>query len=140
MAPRTALSANGAHASVRYLKVSPYKVRQVLTLIRGLPVDDARRALQLCPKDAADPVGKVLDAAVANAEHNRQLDAEELFVARAWADDEDPKWAAARVQYASVQDSQAIVEGIEPYLTQHQATADHVYRTWLGPTIWSRNL
>jgi len=87
MAPRASLSPNGAHASVRYLKVSPYKVRQVLTLIRGLPVDDARRTLQLCPKDAADHVMKVLDAAVANAEHNRQLDPDELFVARAWADE-----------------------------------------------------
>ena len=60
--------------------------------------------------------------------------------ARAWADDEDPKWAAARAQYVTVQDSSAIVEGIEPHLTQHQATADHVYRTWLGPTVWSKNL
>ena len=60
--------------------------------------------------------------------------------ARAWAADEDPKWAEARTQYASVQDSRAIVQGIEPNLTQHQATADHVYRTWLAPTIWCRNL
>mgnify|MGYP003334924966 FL=1 len=60
--------------------------------------------------------------------------------ARAWAADEDPKWAEARTKYASVQDSGAIVEGIEPHLTQHQATADHVYRTWLGPTIWGKNL
>ena len=86
MAPRASLSPNGAHASVRYLKVSPYKVRQVLTLIRGLPVDDARRTLQLCPKDAADHVMKVLDAAVANAEHNLGLDAASLVIASATAD------------------------------------------------------
>ena len=57
----------------RYLHVSPYKVRQVLDLVRGLPVDDAERMLQLCEKDAADDVLKLLDSAIANAEHNHQL-------------------------------------------------------------------
>jgi GMP synthase (glutamine-hydrolysing) len=53
-----------------------------------------------------------------------------------WAEDEDPKWAAARAQYVSVQDRDSIVNGIEPHLTQHQATADHIYRTWLKTTDW----
>ena len=43
----------GSRATVRYLHVSPYKIRQVLQLVRGLPVDDAERILQLCEKDAA---------------------------------------------------------------------------------------
>jgi GMP synthase-like glutamine amidotransferase len=60
--------------------------------------------------------------------------------AREWAGDEDPKWAAARAQYVTVQDSQAIVAGIQPYLTQHQATADHVYQTWLKNTNWNAAL
>jgi large subunit ribosomal protein L22 len=77
----------GARASVRYLRVSPYKIRQVLELIRGLPVDDAERVLQLCEKDAATPVLKLLGAAIANAEHNSALEADELFVARAWCDE-----------------------------------------------------
>lgn len=55
--------------------------------------------------------------------------------ARWWAADEDPKWADARTQYDSVQDSQTILEGIVPNLSQHQATADHIYRTWLSPVI-----
>jgi large subunit ribosomal protein L22 len=76
-----------ARATVRYLPVSPYKIRQVLDLVRGLPVDDAIRVLQLCQKDAADSVLKLLDSAVANAEHNRQLPADELFLARIWADE-----------------------------------------------------
>jgi len=59
-----------ARATVRYLPVSPYKIRQVLDLVRGLPVDDAIRVLQLCEKDAADSVLKLLDSAVANAEHD----------------------------------------------------------------------
>ena len=74
-------------ATVRYLHTSPYKVRQVLTLVRGLPVDDADRILQLCAKDAADDVRKLLGSAVANAEHNNSLPADELFISLAWADE-----------------------------------------------------
>ena len=76
-----------ARATVRYLGVSPYKVRQVLDLVRGLPVDDAIRVLQLCEKDAADSVLKLLDSAIANAEHNQQLPADELYLARIWCDE-----------------------------------------------------
>jgi large subunit ribosomal protein L22 len=74
-------------ATVRYLHTSPYKVRQVLSLVRGLPVGEAERVLQLCEKDAADDVLKVLRSAIANAEHNNALPADELFVALAWADE-----------------------------------------------------
>jgi large subunit ribosomal protein L22 len=74
-------------ASVRYLHTSPYKVRQVLSLVRGLPVGEAERALQLCEKDAADDVLKVLRSAIANAEHNNALPPDELFVSLAWADE-----------------------------------------------------
>jgi large subunit ribosomal protein L22 len=88
-----------ARATGRYLHVSPYKVRQVLELVRGLPVDDAQRVLQLCEKDAADPVLKLLNSAVANGEHNLALEAEEMWVARAWAD-EGPtrKWGQPRAR------------------------------------------
>src|SRR4051812_24378742 len=81
------LDTPNAKATVRYLQVSPYKIRQVLTLVRGLPVDDAIRVLQLCEKDAADSILKLLDSAVANAEHNRNLPAEELYLARVWCDE-----------------------------------------------------
>ena len=74
-------------ATVRYLHTSPYKVRQVLELVRGLPVGDAERVLQLCQKDAADDMLKLLGSAIANAEHNNQIPAEELFVSLAWADE-----------------------------------------------------
>ena len=88
MANTTTKAANpGARATVRYLHTSPYKVRQVLALVRGLPVGDAERLLQLCEKDAADDVLKLLGSAIANAEHNNALPADELFVAVAWADE-----------------------------------------------------
>ena len=76
-----------ARASVRYLPVSPYKIRQVLDMVRRLPVDDAVRVLQLCEKDAADNVLKLLDSAVANAEHNRAIPADELYISEIWCDE-----------------------------------------------------
>ena len=95
----TTTSGPGARATARYLHTSPYKIRQVLQLVRGLPVDDAERLLQLSEKDAADDVLKVLNSAVANAEHNHELPADELFVSGAWAD-EGPtrKWGQARAR------------------------------------------
>jgi large subunit ribosomal protein L22 len=83
----TTTDAPGARATVRYLPVSPYKIRQVLDLVRGLPVDDAIRLLQLSEKGAAEKVLKLLDSAVANAEHNRAIPAEELYLAQAWCDE-----------------------------------------------------
>lgn len=53
-----------------------------------------------------------------------------------WAEDEDPAWAAARAQYDSVQDATDIKAGIMWHLSQHQATAEHIYRAWLAPTEW----
>jgi len=97
MAPT--ITAPNARATARYQHVSPYKVRQVLDLVRGLSVDDAERTLQLCEKDAADDVLKVLESAIANAEHNFQLPADELYVAIAFAD-EGPtrKWGQPRAR------------------------------------------
>jgi large subunit ribosomal protein L22 len=74
-------------ATLRYSGTSPYKVRAVLGLIRGVEVAVARQRLQFCGRDAADEVIKVLDSAVANAEENDHLPADELFVSRAWADE-----------------------------------------------------
>jgi large subunit ribosomal protein L22 len=76
-----------ARASAKYVRQSPYKVRRVLDLIRGLPVEEAEQVLRFTSRAAADPIGKVLHSAVANAEHNHALDADELFVAEAFADE-----------------------------------------------------
>lgn len=74
-------------ATLRHLRTAPNKVRQVLGLIRGLEVDDARETLRFCERGAADEVLKLLDSAVANAENNQQMPADELFVHRAYADE-----------------------------------------------------
>ena len=57
--------------------------------------------------------------------------------AQEWAKDEDQKWAQARKLYETVQDSAAIVAGIDPWLVQHQATADNIYQRWLSTTAWA---
>jgi large subunit ribosomal protein L22 len=74
-------------ARLRYHRASPSKVRQVLRLIVGQDVNEAREILRYCERGPADPVMKLLDSAIANAEHNDNVPEDELFVARAYADE-----------------------------------------------------
>lgn len=74
-------------AKARFVRQSPYKVRRVLDLVRGLPVDEARTMLDFANRRATHPVSKVLESAIANAAHNHALDAGELFVVEAFADE-----------------------------------------------------
>ncbi len=74
-------------AQSRFVRQSPYKVRRVLDLVRGLPVEEAEHVLRLTNRAAAKPIAKTLHSAIANAEHNHALDVEELFVAEAFADE-----------------------------------------------------
>ena len=76
-----------ARAKARYVRVTPRKARRVVDLIRGMPADQAQAALAFAPQSASDPVGKVLASAIANAEHNDKLDADTLWVSRAWVDE-----------------------------------------------------
>ena len=76
-----------ARAEARYARVAPRKARRVVDLIRGLPAAEAHAVLRFAPQAASDPVGKVLASAIANAEHNAQLDPETLWVSRAWVDE-----------------------------------------------------
>jgi large subunit ribosomal protein L22 len=77
----------GTRASVRYLRVSAYKAREVLDLIRGLHVDDADGILEFTDRAVAADVRKVLASAVANAEKNDEIDPNELFVSACYADE-----------------------------------------------------
>jgi large subunit ribosomal protein L22 len=76
-----------ARAVAKYVRISPYKVRQVLDLIRGYPADRAQEILKFCERDAAIVVGKLLGSAVANAEHDHALVGDELFVSACFADE-----------------------------------------------------
>src|SRR5215207_1289624 len=74
-------------ATARYLRGSASKAREVLDLIRGLDVRRADEVLQFTTRDVAKDVRKVLASAVANAVHNDEQDAEELFVLACYADE-----------------------------------------------------
>jgi large subunit ribosomal protein L22 len=87
MARNIAPDAQEAIATAKFIRMSSTKARQVVDLIRGRHVEDARRVLQFTSRGAAAPVGKVLESAIANAEHNRGLPGDELVVARAWVDE-----------------------------------------------------
>ena len=76
-----------ARAQARYVRVTPMKARRVVDLIRGLPVSEAQALLRFAPQSASEPVGKVLDSAVANASHNLHLDPRTLVVSEAYVDE-----------------------------------------------------
>jgi large subunit ribosomal protein L22 len=76
-----------ARAQARYARVTPMKARRVVDLIRGLPAAEAQAVLRFAPQAASEPVSKVLASAIANAEHNSQLDPESLWVSEAYVDE-----------------------------------------------------
>jgi large subunit ribosomal protein L22 len=75
-----------ALAKHRFASGSPQKARLVIDLIRGLPVEKALEVLTFSTKKAAVQVKKVLESAIANAEHNEGADIDELVVATAFVD------------------------------------------------------
>ena len=76
-----------ARAQARYVRVTPMKARRVVDLIRGMPADEAAAVLRFAPQAAAEPVRKVLESAMANAENRDGLAAESLYVAQAYVDE-----------------------------------------------------
>jgi large subunit ribosomal protein L22 len=69
-----------ANAKLKFIRISPQKARLVADQIRGMPVDDAIDLLKFSPKKAAELMKKVLESAIANAEHNEGADIDELRV------------------------------------------------------------
>ena len=73
-------------AKLRNLRMSPRKVRLMTDLVKGMSVQDALLQLALMPRLASQPVKKLLESAVANAEHNHSLDTNTLVVKNAFVD------------------------------------------------------
>ena len=69
-----------ATAKLNHARISAQKCRLVADQIRGLPVERALQVLTFSPKKAAHMVRKVLESAIANAEHNEGADVDELKV------------------------------------------------------------
>ena len=84
-AARKANADKRPHATVKYVRVAPRKVKIVVDLIRGKQVDQALAILQFTPKAAAPVVEKLLNSAIANAENNLGLSREDLYVAEVYA-------------------------------------------------------
>jgi large subunit ribosomal protein L22 len=77
----------GTRAQARYVRMSAYKARQVLDLIRNKEVQHADEILQFAERDAAIVIRKCLASAMANAENNDGIDATELYVSACFADE-----------------------------------------------------
>ena len=82
--PETALSDTEAKAITRSIRISPRKLNEVATEIRGRKVHDALAHLIFSRRRIAKDVKKTLESAIANAENNHNLDINDLMVAEAW--------------------------------------------------------
>ena len=74
-------------AKSKYIRQSPYKLRLVLNLIRGLPVSEALDILKFTKRKASDEITKVIQSAMANAENNFGLNSNDLYISKATADE-----------------------------------------------------
>jgi large subunit ribosomal protein L22 len=77
----------GTRAQVRHVRMSATKAREVLDLIRGLPVAEAADVLRFTERGAATVIERCLTSAVANAQHNDELDPDTLYVSTCYADE-----------------------------------------------------
>jgi len=73
-------------AKLKYLRMSPRKVRLVIDLVRGMKAQEARAQLQFLQKAAARPIAKLLDSAIANALHNHDAKEGTLIITKATVD------------------------------------------------------
>lgn len=74
-------------AVAKYVQISPRKVRRVVDAVRGMDAEEALDALRFMPQRAAEPVFKLIQSAVANAEENYGLEIDELTVSKIFADE-----------------------------------------------------
>jgi ribosomal protein L22 len=86
-APRAADGTVVVRAQAKYVRHAPRKARLVVDHIRGKSIDEARAILQHTPRAAAVDVLKLLESAVANAENNHELVADELVIRKAYVDE-----------------------------------------------------
>ncbi len=74
-------------AKLKFARISPQKCRLVADQVRGLPVDRALQTLEFNQRRASGVIRKVLESAIANAEHNEGADIDELKVHRIFIDE-----------------------------------------------------
>ena len=76
-----------ARATVKYIRITPRKARRVVDLIRGHHVEEARRILRFSTLGASEPLEKLLNSAVSNAEQQPGVIPENLVVDGGWVDE-----------------------------------------------------
>jgi large subunit ribosomal protein L22 len=74
-------------ATVKYVRTSPRKMRRAIDLVRGQHVEEARRILRFSTLGASRDLEKLLNSAIANAEQNPGVIADNLWISRAWVDE-----------------------------------------------------
>lgn len=75
-----------AKAIARHIRIAPRKIRIVIDLIRGKNIGDAYAILKHTPKIGSEILLKLLESAIANAEHNYNMNSDKLYVAAAYVD------------------------------------------------------
>ena len=132
-----------ARAQARYVRVTPMKARRVIDLIRGMNASDAQAVLRFAPQAASEPIGKVLDSAIANATNNHAMDARVLVVSEAFVD-EGPtmkrirpraQGRAYRIRKRSSHITVIVSDGEAPVLVAEAATGQMRSNIRLGETL-----
>ena len=77
----------GSYAIARHVRMSPRKVRRVVDTVRGMDAAQAIATLRFAPQAAAEPVRKVIQSAVANAESAEGLRVDDLYVSQIFVDE-----------------------------------------------------
>lgn len=76
-----------ARSVAKYVRLSAQKCRLVADQVRSLPVDKALEVLEFSTKKGSLPMKKVLDSAIANAEHNEGADIDDLWISQVMVDE-----------------------------------------------------
>lgn len=74
-----------AMAVAKYIRISPRKMKPICDIVRGKSAKEAMGILQFTPRKGARVLSKVLKSAVANAENNYEMDADNLYIAEVYA-------------------------------------------------------
>ncbi len=80
------MEAKEAKAIARHIRIAPRKIRIVIDLIRGRNIGDAYAILKHTPKIGSEILLKLMESAIANAEHNYDMNSDKLYVAAAYVD------------------------------------------------------
>lgn len=74
-------------AVAKYAHISPQKVRKVIDVVKGKPVEEGIGLLKFMPQKGAGIVKKIVQSAVANADENHKIDVDSLYISNIIADD-----------------------------------------------------